>query len=363
MNNKKLLIIPIAATSLLLGAKPDVTPVTFLDKFHYAIISPGQKGYLTNISFNVSFSTINSANYVQIYKFKPLTLEYILIGEYQNKNFVINETLDVLEPYTKQDYSECGLLGPRFFFKIQFNNYVLERYFDTKYRDYENTETLDFYEKDSRLLPGSVSAFYYDGANDYKTTIEEAFTTTSYTQDALYEFDNQNYIDFDRAIFSNSIKKDNKTFKVQLTSSGAYLEINDVNNYFPNLHLSRTDSTVIILGELIPFKDGMGFKVTDNLYIDPLTRITYRTNRIGRIKVNRLYFPIGVKRKESEVSDANQIKIFVERAGYSKSRLKFTFNMGDFGHDIIGDCATNEYCVQFDNSEPNFDIGDQVIYD
>ena len=367
MNNKLITLIPIAS-SILLGAAhggPTGPTITMEDRLSYAIISPGLKGYVTNISFAVTFKNRKSTNYVKIYKYKPLTKEYLLIKTFDTSNTVIlSETFDVVEPYTKKEYQDCGLAGPRFVFEVQFSTWKFERYFDTSYRDYETTETIITNKVRDKEFFGSSSVYYYDGFNDYSKTINETFKLTDYAKEAFYEFNSQNYIDINQAIFTNHItNEDETTFSAQLTYSNAYFELYDAHNYFPYLHYSENDPRVIVLGELVNYSGGLGFSVKDNLYIDPLTRITYRTNKVGRIKTSKLFLPVGVKRKESEVEEANRFSIYAERVGYSKSKLRFDFDMSDFAPGLIGECATSDYCVQFESTEPDFEIGEETTYD
>ena len=116
MSNKTLAILPIT-TILLSGAKAGlpIQPPVGNDRLEYALISSGLKGYETNISLLASFSTKSKVNEVEVYKIKPVNLEYLLVTSLSaGNNISISTQVNVIEPYTKEEYNKVGLSGPRF---------------------------------------------------------------------------------------------------------------------------------------------------------------------------------------------------------------------------------------------------------
>ncbi len=365
MSNKVISLFPIA-TIILLGANVESRSTKALneDMLQVAIIGASEMGYKTDVSIIVSFKKASTQNKVKIYKYKPLDRVYYQIRE--SKRILQNLYTDeftITENYTYQQYRDVGLFGPRFYIELISSSQTLTYYFDGRYRrDFSSMPIIDTYDKEGEQFVSDANILLYKGKTDNREYVSEAFELTEYAKDALYEFDHQNKIDISEPLLTSKLVDSDLSLSLPLTCASTYLTFNDENKYLPYLHRSASSNLVTVLASLISDKQGSYFELNTDLYIDPNTRYVYFDEGEGRIKTKKLYFPLGIKKKENVDKTTNQFILHLDRVGFSKSRLTLTMNLGEFQNAIIGDCVTSDFCVTYEYSEPNFEIGEEIVF-
>ena len=367
----KLLISFLPITSiLLLGAKanPNIeinTEISYQDKVDKIIIGAGEKGYLTDIYFSASFRSagINTnKNTIKVYKLNPLVDKYELIKTFETTKRRIEEKFQALELFDASEYASRDYYGPIFRFNITCLNQKSSQYFDAYLTSpYDEKDALNSYLSNSNTLISENNIFSYYGKEEFESFVSESFFVTDMMERKIYDFDAQNYLDFLANIISSKVNT--SLFDISsFTYSDAYLFLLDMNNYFPHLHSER-NSAINIKGKIVAVDDGYGFEITDNLYIDPTTRLTYFEHLEGTIKTKKLYFPVNVANMPVVNEVANRAFIFINRVGLSKSKLVLGVDFNSFMDGLIGECATSDYCIKVEPTIPDFEIGETFLSD
>ena len=368
MNNKLLIALPI--TTLLLcsmngsnafnedKAHPLVARPAYNNYFDYIIVGAALFGYQTNIYYEASFKTASAINKVEILKYKPLTKDFISIHTYTSsssrafKNSVLAD-----EIYTQKEYEDVGMIGPAFLFKVTSSEGTRSHVVYSYCRDYNNPITYSP-NKNEQSVRGDNIIYYYNGQTDEINTTYEFAKFTDYAKDATYEFDSQNFIYETEPLFYAAVSND-YNFIPEFIYSPAYLKMVDTNNYFPYLHQSNSDPTILIRGEFFKtdtYSNNLSFRLNDSLYIDPSTRLTFKSKKTGLVKTKKLFFPLGSKLIGNPEDEANRFYVVAERGGASKSIFSIPIKISSFSTSLIGDCPTSEYCIQMEESVPDFSL-------
>ncbi len=358
----KVFLLPLSTLLLCSGNQSDIRlpndDFMFADTFDFVCVGASLDGYPIDISFAASFSSLNQNRLIEVHKLNPITIKYALIEIVEANQRIVYKTFTFNENYTLSDYQKIGLDGPRFKFLIKDGkNELVSKIFDTKSINYEDIVHYDV--GDSSLIRSEKNIFYYDGKRDYKSFLNEVFTFSEYVKAKEYDFNYQNSIDISSSLLESKLNYRQRNVRLDFESRNCYITMNDVNNYFPYLHVSNEDPTVVVFGEIYNLKSGVGFRINDNLFIDPTTRITYREKKRGLVRTNMLYFPLGVKRASN--AEGNKFTLTLGKCGFSKSALHIDFNIGNFSNTLIGDCATSSFCVTSYPSNPDFSFNEEVI--
>lgn len=345
---------------------PTVTDVyTYNCDVDYLIIGAVHLGATTQVYFGTSFDNrglLTASNKIKIDKRNPLTGEFYNVYSKATKAMKIDDSFTDLEIFSYNEYKSAGMYGPQFRFEIESSKLSNTKYHATKiYTTYDERDPLNSYSDSDGVLTSDDNIYVYDARSGRVKNLSEKFHVYDEFENKIYEFDDQNYFKFDKKLITTSLDLPfdiNITPKIIPTSSNIML--NDVNNYFPNLRKSSYNPVIRIYGNLINYDGGYGFEITDKLYIDPNTRLTYLNKTSDLILTKKLYFPSNASLIEVRSEEANRVFIFIEHAGLSHSRVILGADFSNFSNSLLGDCATSMYCVKSEPTNPDFEIGETI---
>lgn len=355
----KTLILSLPTLSLLLSSSPTIAKAStfeysYANQLDMLQVSAVAINSVTKISAIFSFSNANPpTRQFTLHRLNPNTNEYDSIESKKTSGKVAKLEFDYVETLSATSFIIKGYNGPRFkiSYRVALSSKTVE--FDTNFcSDTRYGRKINTYHSEENIIESSYNGRYIDNTKGIDTYFAEEIEITDYVKDAIYDFDSQNYIDpsFKLFKFHHAPLIYNPIFCYDET----YLFFNDRYSVFNNLH--ETTPTVTLKGRLeLGEDDFYHFVINEDLYIDPSTRVMYRTPKNGLIKTNKLYFPISFP---SEFNDSlNYFSIFVKGLGLNKETLVTRLDLGKLSDNMIGDCATSSYCVSSYFDDPDFSLG------
>ncbi len=308
----------------------------------------------STIDFAASFvnKSFSQKHTFTLSRLNPKTNEYDVIGEKTLIGKAVSTTFEYVETISSSFFLVKGMNGPRF--KISFNIGILvfEPTFDANFgSETRYAKRLYTYHSDKTNISSSSNAIYINESTEENSTFIENYNLSDEVVNSLYEFNNQNYFDPSFPLFSYIAP--NNIFKKDFYYDETFIFFEDKHNAFP--YLRNQYGYVKVIGKLEKKNYFYNFVIDEDLYIDPLTRITYRTPINSYLKVNKLFFPFEIASEFNKTD--NYLTLFVYGAGYNRETIVSRFDLGLLSTNILGDCATSSYCVSAISSDADFSIG------
>ncbi len=363
MHNKVVLSIFPVTTILLMGASPTLPGggmlgqniYQFDNKVDSLIVGAIEKGKETYVSFTVSFNSVRTNNTIEITKLDPIERYYLPLKSYQTTQMMYSDSFYDFEEYSSSDYVENGYPGPSYRFIISSPKQTRSHAFLLSFK--EKSESLNSYFDETGYLESTVAnVFCYAPKLSLNGYVKERFSYKSYFENKIYEFDEQNYLSFEYSVITNYLDTTLEE-EIPFPNKNSFFMISDLNNYFPNLRKAPNNPVITIIGKLQEENKGYSFEFTDDLYIDPSDRLTYKEKEKGTIKTKKLYFPLDASSRPVVSQEAKRVFLFIDEAGLSRSRVILGCDFDSFSNDLFGECATSMYCIKALPSEPDFEIG------
>ncbi len=308
----------------------------------------------SSIDFAASFisKSFSQKHTFTLSRLNPKTNEYDVIGEKTLIGKAVSTTFEYVETISSSFFLVKGMNGPRFKISFKIGILVSEPTFDANFgSETRYAKRLYTYHSDKRNISSSSNAIYLNESNEENLTFNENYNLSDEVVNSLYEFNNQNYFDPSFPLFSYSAP--NNILKKDFYYDETFIFFEDKHNAFP--YLRNQYGYVKVIGKLEMNNNFYNFVIDEDLYIDPLTRITYRTPNDSYLKVNKLFFPFEIASDFNKTE--NYLTIFVYGAGYNRETIISRFDLGLLSTNILGDCATSSYCVSAVSSDADFSLG------
>ena len=324
--------------------------VLYGDAFQRIVIPPSKKGENTRIFFSYR-QDISASRTISVYHISPIGGEDTLVYSKTFNEQSFSDSFLYTELYAKGSYVNTSVNGgPQFRFLVKSgvntivnktcsSCYVSEKGFTNLYNPGANTSSLTIFE-------------YTPEEGD--TLQADSFTFSSISnEEYYYDLGPDNSINLSFPLFKYSTYLSDLEYYLNETYAEIYYI--DLKNVFPNI---ANDKVVTFRGSISRKSDGYyHFDPITTFYIDPLTRVLYNDYQEGRILTNQLYFPIGAYELLKEVDPSQNLLLFSNYSGFSKTRITYALKLSLNPNNLVGSCETSEYCVQSSDSTPDFTIG------
>ena len=123
----------------------------------------------------------------------------------------------------------------------------------------------------------------------------------------------------------------------------AELLYQDVNDIFPYLSKDRRGYIHISL-KLTQTNNRLQFSFNDLFWVNPHTLQISESKRLGFIRTNKVYLPLGKK----DILEGSTFKIKVSEAGVNSSSIEYELTYYS-SNNLFGYCENSDYCIKGGN--------------
>ena len=346
---KYLFALPLCAL-LLLGAskgKIDTSPLTEIDvstfrpnysnNVDYFVISAVKKDTPTSFIYCFSTSSLSSLEIDLYFVDTKSEVEQLIHTSNVSRGRILRGSFTYLETNNESYYSNNDWGGPSFKAVFKYGTNTITKTYKARYslKTY-NYATLD--DKEATLVSDdSIMVASYMRGTAY---LSESFKFAIISDEIDLTGDNSLGLDFSYLELLNC-----PITGVSFPTYNSSMTLVDMHGHFRDD--VKEHGGVPYPGEFVLDGNYLKYDHTPTYYIDPVTRIIYKDNAVGRLLTKRVYYPLGAYQTKmaSEYKDFPGYLITTASFGFSKVSISAVLSIYISSDNLIGACYSSGYCI------------------